>query len=42
MQSQLEKTKADYEKRVEGIKQEAEELRTEIASWQPQQTLCGA
>ena len=34
MQSQLEKTKADYEKRVEAIKQEAEDLRTEIASLQ--------
>ena len=34
VQSQLEKTKADYERRVEAIKQEAEELRAEIASLQ--------
>ena len=34
MQSQLETTKADHEKRVEAIKQEAEELRAELAGLQ--------
>lgn len=34
VQSQLEKTKADYEKRVEAIKEEAEELRAELAGLQ--------
>ena len=34
VQSQLEKTKADYEKRVSDIKREAEDLRTEIAGLQ--------
>ena len=34
VQSQLEKTKADYEKRVQDIKREAEDLRTEIAGLQ--------
>jgi len=38
VQSQLEKTKAEYEKRVQTIKQEAEDLRTEIAGLQATKT----
>lgn len=34
MQSQLEKTKADYDKRVQDIRDEAEALRGEIAALQ--------
>lgn len=34
MQSQLEKTKADYDKRLQDIKEEAEGLRTVIAELQ--------
>lgn len=38
MQSQLEKTKAEYEKRVQTIKQEAEDLRTDVANLQATKT----
>jgi len=38
VQSQLEKTKAEYEKRVQTIKQEGEDLRTEIAGLQATKT----
>ena len=34
MQIQLEKTKAEYERRVDAVKRENEDLRTELASLQ--------
>ena len=38
VQSQLEKTKTEYEKRVQTIKQEAEDLRTDVANLQATKT----